>query len=104
MSARRKSSNSFELAKGPLSGQIALITGATGGIGTSICRLLASLGCSLAMHYNSDQDGALELLEEFKEGAMHVFGSKFVTYKADMGNYDEVYSPQPSGCGRCGAL
>ena len=79
-----------EHLKGPLTGQIALVTGATGGIGTAICRLLASMGCSIGLHYNSDQDTALSLLEEFKEEYMHAFGSKFVCYGADLGNYDEV--------------
>lgn len=55
-------------------------------------RLLASLGRSVALHYNVDQDSALALLEEFKENYMHAFGSKFVSYKADLGNYDEVSS------------
>lgn len=77
-------------AKGPLSGKIALVTGATGGIGTAICRLLAQMGCSIGLHYNSDQDSALALLEEFKENYMHIYGSKFVCYGADLGNYDEV--------------
>jgi 3-oxoacyl-[acyl-carrier protein] reductase len=89
-SSRRKSSSASQHIKGPLSGQIALVTGATGGIGLSICRHLAFHGCSVAMHYNSDQDGAIELLDEFKEEYVHKFGSKFVSYKADMGIYDEV--------------
>lgn len=75
---------------GPLSGKIALVTGATGGIGTAVCRLLASLGCSVGLHYNTDQDAAIALLEEFKENYMHTFGSKFVCYGADLGNYEEV--------------
>ncbi|KAF2019838.1 3-oxoacyl-reductase [Aaosphaeria arxii CBS 175.79] len=82
--------NSINTIRGTLSGQIALVTGATGGIGASICRMLAVRGCSVAMHYFSDQDGAIELMEEFKEEYMHRFGSKFASYKADLGNYDEV--------------
>ena len=81
---------STQASKGPLHGKIALVTGATGGIGKAICRRLAALGCSIGLHYNSDQDGALALLDEFKENYMHVFGSKFVCYGADLGNYEEV--------------
>lgn len=76
--------------KAPLQGKIALVTGATGGIGTAICRRLAALGCSIGIHYNTDQDAALALLEEFKEEYMHAFGSKFVCYGADLGSYEEV--------------
>ncbi|KAF2677451.1 3-oxoacyl-reductase [Lentithecium fluviatile CBS 122367] len=76
--------------KPPLCGKIALVTGATGGIGTAICRRLAALGCSVGIHYNTDQDAALALMEEFKELYMHRYGSKFACYGADMGNYDEV--------------
>ena len=73
-----------------LRGQIALVTGATGGIGTAICRLLASHGCSIALHYNSDQEGSINLLEELKEEYCKEIGSKFIAYKADMGDYDQV--------------
>ncbi|KAL5429753.1 hypothetical protein PMIN06_008148 [Paraphaeosphaeria minitans] len=76
--------------KAPLQGKIALVTGATGGIGTAVCRRLAALGCSIGIHYNSDQDAALALLEEFKEEYMHAFGSKFACYGADLGSYEEV--------------
>jgi short-subunit dehydrogenase len=79
--------------KPALSGQVALITGATGGIGAATARLLASHGCSVALHYNSDQDGALALQDEFKEAYVRNFGSKFVTYKADLEDWDEVGFP-----------
>jgi hypothetical protein len=44
----------------------------------------------VALHYNSDQDGALALQDEFKEAYVRNFGSKFVTYKADLEDWDEV--------------
>ena len=69
------------------------MTGATGGIGAATARLLASHGCSIALHYNSDQDGALELQDEFKEAYVRQFGSKFVTYKANLEDWDEVRFP-----------
>jgi 3-oxoacyl-[acyl-carrier protein] reductase len=76
-----------------LSGQIALVTGATGGIGEAICRLLASHGCSLAMHYNTDQGAAFKLLGDLDEEYADEIGrklQKFVVYRADLGNYEEV--------------
>ena len=84
------SSHPYDHPKGPLQGKIALVTGATGGIGKAICTRLAALGCSIGIHYHADQDGALALLEEFKERYMHAFGSKFVCYGADLGSYEEV--------------
>jgi 3-oxoacyl-[acyl-carrier protein] reductase len=44
----------------------------------------------VALHYNSDQDGALALQDEFKEAYVRNFGSKFVAYKADLEDWDEV--------------
>jgi 3-oxoacyl-[acyl-carrier protein] reductase len=74
----------------PLHNQVALITGATGGIGAATARLLASLGCSVCIHYNSDQGTAQTLLDELREKYGSKFGSLFSTCRADMGNYDDV--------------
>jgi 3-oxoacyl-[acyl-carrier protein] reductase len=73
----------------PLQGHVALVTGATGGIGAATCRLLASLGCSIGIHYNSDIETAEKLQDEFK-AKYRDSGARSYISKADMGNYDEV--------------
>lgn len=47
-------------------GKLALVTGATGGIGKATCRKLAELGCDIAVHYNSAADMAQELAQELE--------------------------------------
>jgi 3-oxoacyl-[acyl-carrier protein] reductase len=53
-------------------------------------RLLASLGCSIGIHYNSDVDTAEVLRAELTQKHGDFTGALFCTAKADMGNYDEV--------------
>ncbi|MDN4523388.1 elongation factor P 5-aminopentanone reductase [Fictibacillus fluitans] len=42
-----------------------LVTGASGGIGSSISRVLAAAGCSLILHYNQGEEQAKQLQKEF---------------------------------------
>lgn len=46
-----------------LSGQVALVTGGAGGIGSAICRALAGAGASVVITYNSDAAKANALLD-----------------------------------------
>lgn len=73
-----------------LHGQIAFVTGATGGIGMATSRLLASLGCSVALHYNSDQETVMTLKDELTSQYGKEFGSKLFALSADMSDYDAV--------------
>jgi NAD(P)-dependent dehydrogenase (short-subunit alcohol dehydrogenase family) len=50
---------------------IVLVTGASGGIGSAICRVLARRGATLALHYQADPEGA-EQARRSLEGSGHV--------------------------------
>jgi len=68
-----------------LSSHLALITGATGGIGKATSLALAHLKCSIAVHYNTASDTAESLVSQLK--SMNVNAHAF---KADLSSYDET--------------
>ncbi|OAP54724.1 hypothetical protein AYL99_11172 [Fonsecaea erecta] len=68
-----------------LSSHLALVTGATGGIGKATCLALAHLKCSIAVHYHSASDTAESLVAQLK--GMNVRASAF---RADLSSYDET--------------
>jgi NADPH:quinone reductase-like Zn-dependent oxidoreductase len=68
-----------------LSDHLALVTGGTGGIGKATCLALASLGCSIAVHYNTAADTAEEVVKQ-----LEAKGVKAKTFQANLSNYDDV--------------
>ncbi|ORY18219.1 3-oxoacyl-reductase [Clohesyomyces aquaticus] len=83
---------------------LALVTGATGGIGRAICRILASHGISLALHYHSSkqevQDIAMEIAHEF---GSDVPGWQWFAVQADLGDYEQVRSMHAEVVSKIGA-
>ncbi|KAJ3565516.1 hypothetical protein NP233_g7584 [Leucocoprinus birnbaumii] len=69
-----------------LKGKLALITGCTGGIGYATAIALARHGCSIAVHYNSAEAKANELIGEVEKFE----GVKAVGFQADLSSYDGV--------------
>ena len=69
----------------PLRGKVALVTGASGGIGRSIALKLASQGARLAVHYNSDKARAEEVAEEIRNA-----GSEAMPLAADVTDSAQV--------------
>jgi acetoacetyl-CoA reductase len=63
---------------------VALVTGATGGLGTHICKRLADDGYVVCANYRSK-----EKAEEWSR-KMHEDGYLFHLYQADVADYDEV--------------
>jgi hypothetical protein len=64
---------------------LTLVSGASGGIGKATCRSLASMGCTIAVHYHSSTEAANALVEELRG-----MGVKAEAFKADLTNYEKV--------------
>lgn len=70
-----------------LSGRLALVTGGTDGIGLATCHALASLGCSIAVHYHSAASIAETLVTE-----LLAKGVRVESFQAKLRQYDDVRS------------
>ena len=68
-----------------LNGKVALVTGASRGIGAAIASKLASLGCDVAINYAGNIQKAEETLNSVK-----AYGVNAQIYQANVANYEEV--------------
>lgn len=64
---------------------IAVVTGASGGIGSAIARSMAADGASIVVHYATARDAAKQVVEEIRSE-----GGRAVCYKADIRREQEV--------------
>lgn len=69
----------------PLSGKVALVTGASRGIGRAIAERLGRDGASVVVNYAGSQEKAEEVVH-----AIEAAGSKAIALQADMSNPDDV--------------
>jgi 3-oxoacyl-[acyl-carrier protein] reductase len=65
----------------PFAGRIALVTGASGGIGAELSRRLAGAGAAVALHYASNEAAATGLAAEIE-----ATGGRAQTFGADLGD------------------
>ena len=68
-----------------LNGKVALVTGASRGIGAAIASKLASLGCDVEINYAGNIQKAEETLNSVK-----AYGVNAQIYQANVANYEEV--------------
>ncbi len=75
-----------------LQNRIAVVTGASGGLGQAIAKTLAAAGAKIAVHYNKDQQGALAVVHEIqaKGGQAEAFAADVTDSKAVDGLMREV--------------
>lgn len=73
----------------PLDGRVAIVTGASHGIGHAIAIHLHSLGAKVAISYASNSTEADNLALELNAGSTH-FSSKAIAFKADVSDPDQV--------------
>ena len=66
-----------------LDGKIAVVTGASRGIGKAIALKLASLGASVAVNYNGSEERALQVKAEIEEQ-----GTKASVYQCDVSDFE----------------
>jgi len=68
-----------------LQGKVALVTGASKGIGAAIARELASQGASVAVNYSGDKAGAERVVAEIKKA-----GGKALAVQANLADSDSI--------------
>ena len=85
-----------------LSGKVAIVTGASKGIGASIAKHLADAGASVVVNYSSSKEGADRVVAEIKGG-----GGKAIAVGANLSkkaDIDRLFAEAKSAFGRLDVL
>ena len=70
---------------GKLNGKVAVVTGASKGIGAGIAKALAAAGASVVVNYSSSKQGAERVVKEINGQ-----GGKAVAIQGDVSKVDDV--------------
>jgi 3-oxoacyl-[acyl-carrier protein] reductase len=81
--ASRHTSSLAPMTDGDLSGRVALVTGASGGIGAELSSRLAAVGAAVAVHYATNRDAADRVA-----GAIFERGGRAAIFSADLSRSD----------------
>ncbi|KAH8894714.1 short chain dehydrogenase [Thozetella sp. PMI_491] len=76
-----------------VAGRLALVTGASGGIGSKCARALAAEGCDVALHYSSSKDAAVTLAKELAE---RYPSQLFIPCQADLASRESTRNLVPA--------
>lgn len=81
-----------------LSGKIAVITGATGELGSIMARTLAQCGADVVIHYHKNAEKASDLQNEISS-----LGQRVIIVKGDVTDYQSVLQMKDTICREIGA-
>ena len=82
-----------------LTGKVAIVTGASKGIGAAVAKALAEAGASVAVNYSSDKEGAERTVSEIKN-----LRGKALAIQGDVSKASEVkrlFEERPSVPSTC---